>query len=397
MSHAPASVGNVSSARIDSVDLLRGIVMVVMALDHTRDFFHSGALQGIDPLDLTRTTPGIFFTRFITHYCAPIFMFLAGTGAYLSVLRGKTKPALSWFLVTRGCWLIFLELTLLVWFGWDFAIHPTSYICATLWALGWSMITLAGLIHLPAWSILTFGLTLILGHNALDGIQPASLGAFAPLWQVLHAGGGFTLGGKIQVLAYYPLVPWIGVMAVGYGFGALYKWDSAVRRQRLLWLGTGLMLGFVLLRFSNLYGNPAPWVPQQNPVFTLLSFLNCQKYPPSLCYLLLTLGPGLLLLAWFERGTPRLLNPFLVFGRVPMFYYLLHIPFIHGLAVLINWIRFGGRDLTTFGTAIPPADAGGGLPVVYLVWLCVVLVLYPACHWFANLKRRRHDAWLSYF
>jgi uncharacterized membrane protein len=372
--------------------------MVVMALDHTRDFFHSSAIQGINPLDLARTSPWIFLTRFVTHYCAPTFMFLAGTGAFLAVMRGKSKRDLSWFLVTRGLWLIFLELTLFMWFGWEFAITPTSYTFATLWALGWAMIVLAGLIHLPLRVIGIFGLTLILGHNALDGIKPESWGAWAPLWMVLHAGGNFTIAGKIQIFAFYPLIPWVGVMAAGYSFGAIYGWESSVRRTWLLRLGMALTLGFVLLRFSNFYGNPTLWSPQKNAVFTVLSFLNVQKYPPSLLYLLVTLGPGLILLGLFERGTPALLKPALVFGRVPMFYYLLHIPLIHGLAVLMNWLRFGGGNFAAVRVHdAPPPDAGVGLVWVYVVWLSVVVAVYPACRWFAALKRRRRDVWLSYF
>ncbi len=395
----PAAHPSAPAPRLDSVDLLRGLVMIVMALDHTRDFFHSSAIHGISPLDLARTTPWIFFTRWITHFCAPTFMFLAGTGAFLSIMRGKSKRELSWFLVTRGAWLIFLELTLLMWFGWSFAIHPTEYTFATLWALGWSMIVLAGLIHLPLWVITTFGLTLILGHNALDGIKPESWGAWAPLWKVLHAGGAFTVAGEIQFFAFYPLIPWIGVMAAGYSFGAIYQWDPARRRTWLLRLGAVLTLGFVLLRWSNLYGNPTLWAAQKNGGFTVLSFLNCAKYPPSLLYLLMTLGPGLILLAWFERGTPPWLKPALVFGRVPMFYYLLHIPLIHGLAVLMNWLRFGGGNFTSVRIHdAPPPDAGVGLVGVYAVWLAVVCGVYPLCRWFADLKRRRRDTvWLSYF
>ncbi len=387
------------AARLDSVDLLRGIVMIVMALDHTRDFFHFSAIHGNNPLDLARTTPWIFFTRFITHYSAPTFTFLAGTGAYLSVMRGKPKCELSWFLVTRGAWLIFLELTLFMWFGWQFAITPTSYVFATLWALGWSMIVLAGLIHLPLWAITTFGLTLIAGHNALDGIKPESWGAGAPLWQVLHAGGSFTIAGKIQIFAFYPLIPWLGVMAAGYSFGAIYQWEPARRRTWLLRLGAAIIIGFALLRFSNLYGNPSTWAPQKNGLFTLLSFMNCMKYPPSLLYLCMTLGPGMILLALFERGTPAWLKPALVFGRVPMFYYLLHIPLIHGLAILMNWYRFGGGNFASLKSAdAPPPDAGVSLVWVYVVWLSVVFALYPLCRWFADLKRRRRDAvWLSYF
>lgn len=398
MSSAPVAT-NPPTSRLDSVDLLRGLVMIVMAIDHTRDFFHSSAIQGINPLDLARTTPWIFLTRFITHYSAPTFTFLAGTGAFLAVMRGKSKRELSWFLVTRGAWLIFLELTLLMWFGWEFEITPTNYTFATLWALGWSMITLAGLIHLPFRVIALFGLTLILGHNALDGIKAESWGAWAPLWMMLHGGGEFIVAGKIHCRAFYPLIPWIGVMAVGYSFGAIYQWEPARRRTWLLRLGTALILGFVLLRFSNLYGNPTPWTAQKNPVFTLLSFINCAKYPPSLLYLCMTLGPGMILLALFEKGTPAWLKPALVFGRVPMFYYLLHIPLIHGLAWLMNLVRFGGGNFASLKSAdAPPPDAGVGLVWVYAVWLGVVVGLYPLCRWFADYKRRHRDAvWLTYF
>jgi uncharacterized membrane protein len=314
-------------------------------------------------------------------------------------MRGKSKRELSWFLVTRGAWLIFLELTLLMWFGWEFEITPTNYTLATLWALGWSMIALAGLIHLPLRFIALFGLTLILGHNALDGIKAESWGAWAPLWMILHAGGEFTVAGKIHCRAFYPLVPWIGVMAAGYSFGAIFQWEAERRRTWLFRLGTVLILGFVLLRFSNLYGNPSPWTVEKNGVFTLLSFINCAKYPPSLLYLCITLGPGMILLGLLERGTPAWLKPALVFGRVPMFYYLLHIPLIHGLAMLMNWYRFGGGNFASLKSAdAPPPDAGVSLMWVYAVWLGVVVGLYPLCRWFADYKRRHRDAvWLTYF
>ena len=389
---------NTGPARLESVDLLRGLIMVVMALDHTRDFFHGPSIQGINALDLSQTTAGIFLTRFITHYCAPTFAFLAGTGTFLAILRGKARRGLSGFLITRGLWLIFLELTILMWFGWMFAVDVHSYILATLWSLGWSMIVLAGLIHLPLWAIVTFGLTLVLGHNAFDAVKPEAWGAWAPLWQVLHAGGKLTLAGNIQVRVFYPLIPWLGVMGLGYAFGAIYQWAPAVRQRWLLRLGSALIAGFVLLRWSNLYGNPTPWTAQKSAGFTLLSFLDVQKYPPSLCYLLVTLGPGLILLAVFERGTPKWLNPLLVFGRVPMFYYLLHIPLLHGLSVLMNYVRFGGGDFNAIVGGVAPADAGVGLIWVYVIWLAVVCALYPACRWFADLKRRRRDlAWLTYF
>jgi uncharacterized membrane protein len=402
MSNQPAALvpptrPAVAAPRLESVDLLRGLIMVVMALDHVRDFFHFSALQGINPLDLDRTTAPIFLTRWITHFCAPIFSFLAGTGACFALARGKPKRDLSWFLVTRGLWLIFLELTLFMWFGWTFEVTVHSYVLATLWSLGWSMICLAALLHLPVRVVGWGGVALILVHNAFDQVQPQSWGAWAWLWQVLHAGGNFTTAGGFHFWAFYPLLPWLGVMAAGYAFGTIYQREPAVRSRQLTMLGWGLIAAFVLLRLSNLYGDPQHWAVQGRPLFSLLSFLDCAKYPPSLLYLLMTLGPACLLLARFERGTPRFLRPLLVYGRVPMFYYVLHIPLIHALAWVWATVRFGRADFFLGLGSPAPAGAGLGLIAVYAIWATVVIALYPACRWFADLKRRRRDAWLSYF
>jgi uncharacterized membrane protein len=385
------------ATRLDSVDLLRGFVMVLMALDHTRDYFHSAIFQGVEPLDLARTTVPLYFTRWITHFCAPVFIFLAGTGAFLSTTRGKSKSELSWFLLTRGLWLVLLELTWVRWAGWSFAINLHDHWGNVIWAIGWSMVVLAGLVHLPLWAITAFGVVMVATHNAFDGVKPESWGQFGWLWRVLHAGGQFQVAPGVSFGAGYPLIPWMGVMAAGFGFGAMLLREPSQRRQWLWQLGAGMIAAFLLLRFSNLYGDPKPWTPQDSPTLTLLSFLNCHKYPPSLCYLLMTLGPAMLLLAWLERVTPSLLRPILVFGRVPLFYYLLHLPLIHGLAVIVHLLSHGRADwLYGSSPAKPPPDAGFGLPVVYLTTLAVVVLLYPACKWFADLKRRRRDAWLSY-
>ncbi|HWA26379.1 MAG TPA: heparan-alpha-glucosaminide N-acetyltransferase domain-containing protein [Lacunisphaera sp.] len=385
------------TARLDSIDLLRGLIMVVMALDHVRDYFHFSAVQGIDPLDLTRTTPAIFLTRLVTHFCAPIFSFLAGLGVYLALKRGKPKGQLSGFLVTRGLWLIFLELTVLMWFGWDFQVNLHLFFFATLWALGWSMIVLAGLIHVPFRWVALFSALLVFGHNAFDGVKPESWGSWGWIWQFLHVSSVIQTKSGFTLFAFYPLIPWLGVMPAGYCFGRLYELDARERQPRLVRLGLGSLALFVLIRASNLYGNLTPWTKQPDPVFTVLSFLDVTKYPPSLCYLLLTLGVGLVLLAGFERWNPRWLQPALVFGRVPFFYYLLHIPLIHGLAWMTNLIRFGHADFgPVHGT--PPPAAGFSLLVTYLVWAAVVVLLYPLCRWFAGLKSRRRDlAWLGYF
>jgi uncharacterized membrane protein len=382
--------------RIEAVDILRGLVMALMALDHTRDYLHAGQLQGQDPLDFATTHTPLFLTRWITHYCAPVFLFLAGSGAFLSRTRERSLGELSRFLLTRGAWLIFLELTVIHWAGWAFTIDLHLYLAIVIWVIGWSMIVLAGLVHLPLWAIAAFGGVLIAGHNLLDNIRPETWGSFAWLWRLLHAGGPVELAPGYLMLVGYPLIPWVGVMALGYAFGAVLQQERGQRRSFALRAGVGLTIVFVFLRFSNLYGDPRPWSEQATGTFTFLSLLNCHKYPPSLCYLLMTLGPALVLLALIDRErTPAWLKPLAVFGRVPLFYYLLHL-----LALLIETYRFGSAPWLIGVPFAPgkPAAAGAGfaLPGVYLAWLIALAVLYPACVWFAELKRRRRDAWLSY-
>ncbi len=395
---APALASPAATAlpgpRLDAVDVLRGLVMALMALDHARDFFHFGATHGHDPLDFAHTTPALFFTRWITHYCAPTFIFLAGLGAFLSGTRGKSRRDLSRFLVTRGLWLVFLEVTYVQWLGWTLAFDLHTHFALVIWAIGWSMIVLAALVHLPVGAVTALGLALIVGHNAFDGIKSASLGAWAPLWQILHEGGAVSLGNSGHTLAAgYPLIPWIGVMAVGYGCGPVLLRAALPRRTFLLRLGLALTAAFVVLRFTNLYGNPRPWSVQPNALTTLYSFLHCHKYPPSLCYLLMTLGPALVLLGLLDLGTPRWMQPLLIFGRVPMFFYLLHIPLLHALAVVVARLTWGRADWLYGSTpARPPADAGFSLIGVYFAWLVALGLLYVACRWFAAVKRRQRSA-----
>ena len=393
----PPASGSSPTSRLESIDLLRGLVMVLMALDHTRDFFHNGALQKLDPLDLTSPDLALFFTRWITHYCAPVFIFLAGTGAFLSGTRGKSKRELSWFLLTRGLWLVLLEVTWVRCAGWTFAINLHEYFGLVIWAIGWSMVALAALVHLPLWAVTTFGIVTITTHNALDSLKPGDFGSFSWLWQILHTGKIFDISRGVSFDAGYPLIPWIGVMAVGYGFGTILLREPEARKRWLLRVGLNMTVVFFLLRFTNLYGDAKPWTSQSTGFLTVLSMLDCTKYPPSLLYLLMTLGPAAMLLALLDRGTPVLLRPILVFGRVPLFYYLLHLPLIHALALAISFIRFDRADWF-YGTAPakPPPDAGFDLWVVYLAWIIVVILLYPACRWFADLKRRRRDKWLGY-
>jgi uncharacterized membrane protein len=401
--HVISPLGATSGGdRLEQVDFLRGLVMMLMALDHTRDYFHYGAVHGLDPLDLNATTVPIFLTRWVTHYCAPVFMFLAGTGAFLSTTRGRSKRELSWFLVTRGLWLVALDLTLVQWAGWSFQFTPEFLLGAVLWALGWSMVTLAALIHLPMRAIVTIAAIMILGHNALDGIKPEAFGSFAWLWKILHAGGPVELWKGTVLWAGYPLIPWIGVMAAGYGLGSVLVREREERRRIVLRIGLAATAAFIVLRFTNLYGDAREWAPHARPGFGLLSFLHCTKYPPSLCYLLMTLGPALVLLSWLDRKLPRAAGIVSVFGRVPMFYYLLHIPLIHALAIAVERTRF---DATPWLFGLPfgphdtpvPANAGFGLFWVYVATAVVLALLYPLCRWFAGVKRRRRDWWVSYF
>jgi len=384
-------VATTARPRLDSIDLLRGLIMVVMALDHTRDFF--GA-SGINPRDVT--DPALFMTRWVTHFCAPIFIFLSGISAWLYGSRGRTAGELSRFLLTRGLWLMLIELTV-VRFGWSFSVALDVFVIQVIFAIGASMVVLAGLIHLPRWAIAAIALTMIGGHNLLDGVRAEQFGALGWLWGLLHQRG-FAFGSADEgVFVLYPLVPWIGVMAAGYLLGPLFKSAADVRRRWLVGLGVSVIAGFVLIRATNLYGDPAPWTPQERVLATVLSFINCEKYPPSLLYLMMTLGPALLLLAAFERMRGRFADIIATFGRVPFFYYVAHLYFIHVLALIAAWWSTGEVGWLLSGH-LPdkPASYGYGLAGIYAVWLVVVVALYPACRWFADVKQRNRAWWLSY-
>jgi uncharacterized membrane protein len=380
--------------RLDSVDLLRGLVMVLMALDHVRDFFTE---LRFDPTNLSQTTVPLFFTRWITHFCAPTFVFLAGAGAFLQGARGKGRSELAGFLVTRGLWLVVLELTV-VRLGWAFDLNYAGLLWVqVIWVIGVSMVVLAGLVYLPLPVIAAFGLVMITTHNLFDGITPESLGGWGPLWTVLHVQRPVTLPGGGALFVAYPLIPWIGVMAAGYAFGSLLLLPTEERRRLMLRLGLALTAAFIVLRALNIYGDPRPWTPQPTGVLTLLSFLNTTKYPPSLAFLLMTLGPAIASLAWFERLSGTAARFLIVFGRVPLFYYVLHIFLIHAVALALGVMA--GFPASTFLKPFflnPPAGWGYGMPAVYALWVAVVLALYPVCRWYAGLKARRRDAWLSY-
>jgi len=380
-------------ARVESIDVVRGVIMIIMALDHTRDFF---GIPGQNPTDLANASAALFLTRWVTFFCAPVFFLLTGTGAYLS-LRRKSPGELSRFLFTRGVWLIFLEVVVLRCLGYQFNFDYRVTMLLVLWALGWAMITLSALVRLPAFVVTVLGALMIVGHNLLDSVKSAS-----PLWSILHSPG-FVLNTPTHVVfVAYPLIPWIGVTAVGYGLGQVYSWDTERRRAFLLRLGLALSVAFLVIRGVNTYGDPSHWTPQKTAVFTVLSFLNTIKYPPSLLFLLMTLGPAMIFLWSVDRGTPRVLRPALGIGKVPLFYYMLHFPLIHLLAVVTCYVRYGSAlsmfespDLAHYPFSAPPGW-GYSLPVVYLIWAFVVAAMYPLCRWFAALKQRRSDAWLSY-
>lgn len=382
-----------SRGRLDSVDFARGVIMVLMALDHTRDFF---GFPGQNPTDLATASAGLFLTRWVTHFCAPGFFLLTGLGAGLA-LRRKSVGELSRFLLTRGLWLVVLDLVVARSLAYQFNADYHVTLLLVLWALGWAMIVLAALIHLPRVMIAMFGIALVAGHNLLDQVQSQH-----PLWHILHAPGFVVNAPGHVVFVAYPLIPWIGVTALGFVLAAVYRWDAPRRRQWYWRLGVVLTAGFVALRAVNGYGDPSRWSHHPTTLFTVLSFLNVTKYPPSLLFLLMTIGPLLLLLRLVDGGVPRLLQPVVVFGRVPLFYYLLHFFLIHLLAVLVCLVRYGtahwmfeSPDLGHYPFTAPPGW-GSAVPVVLAIWLGVVVLCYPLCRWFAGVKQRRHEPWLSY-
>ena len=390
----------IKSNRIESIDILRGVVMVIMALDHVRDYFHAEAFVS-DPSNLETTTPILFFTRFITHYCAPVFIFLAGTSAYMYG-RTRTKQELFTFLFTRGLWLLFVEIVIMG-FLWWFDPAYSFINLQVIWAIGLCMILLSILIYLPKRLLLFIGLLLVFGHNLLDEftMQGNSLGAI--VWYILHQPNFITLGETRVVSFLYPILPWVGVISLGYCFGTYYgrDYDPSVRRKWLLRLGIGAIILFVVVRGINIYGNVAPWAVQKDEVYTFLSFMSITKYPPSLAFLLITLGPAFLFLYGIEKIKNKTTDFFLVFGRVPFFYYVLHVFIIHILAMIIleltggNWRRLIiTKDVLWNGDL---AGYGYRLWVVYVIWIGVVLLLYPFCKKFMEYKiKNKTKWWLSY-
>lgn len=386
--------------RIESIDILRGVVMVIMALDHVRDYFHYGSFF-IDPTNLQTTTPLLFFTRFITNFCAPVFVFLSGTSAFLYG-SNKSKPALFKFLFTRGIWLIFLEIVVNT-FIWTFDATYSLQIIQVIFAIGFSMICLSFLIYLPKKVILLVGIILIAGHNALDNIVMQGQSFQSIIWYFLHQDNALVYGSNHMVILHYPLIPWIGLMALGYLFGSFYQkdFDVSLRKKWLLRLGLGSLFLFVILRGFNVYGDLMPWSVQDTTTKSILSFFKVTKYPPSLLFLCITLGPAMLFLYAFENTKNKITDFFLVFGRVPLFYYFLHMLVIHILAI-IGILIFGGnwQEMIVTGKSFMNETLktyGYSLFIVYLVWISVVLLLYPLCKKYMTYKANNKDKWwLSY-
>lgn len=399
-----------TGARLAEIDMLRGLVIALMALDHVRDFFHVGGFR-YDPLDPEQTTALLYATRWITHLCAPTFVFLAGVSAFLQAAKGKTGAALAGFLLTRGLWLIVLEATVLS-FGWSFGF-PYPLFLQVIWAIGWCLIALAALVFLPRRIVFAIGLAIVCGHNLLDPLKPEQFGASALFWSFLHEGGPIFVGETPIGVFAYPVLPWIGVIALGYCAGPVFLEPAAARDRKLALAGLAMLALFIVLRGAGLYGEPAPgdaggpfatrdWRDYDTLRDLTMGFLDVQKYPPSLQFLLITLGLALLLLPLLSRLTGAPAKVLLTFGAVPFFFYLLHVYLVHALSIAAH--AAAGRDarglfdymLNAFTAPERMQSLGFSLPWVYVAWLAVLALLYPLCAWWRDLKQRRRDWWLSY-
>lgn len=385
-------------SRIKSIDMLRGLVMVIMALDHVRDYFHFDAYL-FDPADMTKTNVALFWTRFVTHFCAPVFVFLAGTSAFF-VGQRRDKKSLSVWLLKRGVWLVIAELTIIK-LAWMFKLDYSSIVLQVIWVLGISMIFLAGFIHLPKKFMIGLCLVAIFGHNLLDAVAPTDPVA-SGIWTFLHVFNLIDFG-SFQVFIGYPIIPWIFVMPLGYYFGELYKSsvDPKLRIKRLFQMGLGITLLFFALRTINIYGDLVPWSEQDSMGMTIASFFNVAKYPPSLLYLLITLGPSIVFLALVENWQNWLSEKLVVIGRVPMFFYIVHLYVIHFfgvIAAMLTGFSFSDMVIDLWITLQPQLQGYGfNLWVVYLIWIVLTIALYPICSWYNKYKtNHREKWWLSY-
>ena len=398
-----SSLSGSTTKRIDSIDVLRGIVMVIMAIDHVREFIHVQAFTD-DPLNVLTTTPVLYFTRWITHLCAPTFVFLSGLSIYLQSIR-KTKAELSSFLFKRGIWLIFVEFGLIS-LAMTFNPLYNLLIMQVIWAIGISMIILGFLIRLPFKLVLAIGLIIVLGHNFLDfyEAEPGFKAGF--LWDLMHHGSFaiYPMSGEHFLVIMYPFLPWTGLMILGYCFGFYFmnQFNSSQRQKVLLTYGFSLLVFFVLLRSINLYGDPHPWTPQASDFQTFLSFMTVHKYPPSLAYMSVMMGIAILALAFLENIQNKISAMFRVFGRTAFFYYIIHFYLAHLIAMLLFFYKghsfddaIKGLQKIPFLFSIP--GEGVGLGLVYLIWILLIVSLYPLCKWYDSYKTAHKEKWwLSY-
>ena len=392
------------ASRLTSLDALRGTVMVIMAIDHIRDFFDSYSMSN-SPTDLSQASAIMFLTRWITHFCMPVFMFSAGAAAFLWWNRGqKTRGQLCWFLATRAVWFLVLEVVVMNFaYSFNLSAHGLTLLLV-LYIFGACMLLMAAFIYLPLHGLAVLSIAIISLHNLLDPWSVSQFGKFAWAWHLLHQPGVIKLGNH-PAFVVYPILPWIGVMAAGFCFGQLFILDDTVRRRITLRLGLYLTAAFLVIRAINIYGDPSHWTTQKSVVFTVLSFLNCTKYPASLDYVLMTIGSALVLLSWYDRLRFSSRNPLIVFGRVPLFYFILHFYAIHFLLGVVSYIRYGSRTFSFIFNAMPamggprdvyPQNFGYPLWVTYAIWIGLVAALYPLCRWFGQYKATHHLWWLSY-
>jgi len=386
--------------RIQSIDMLRGIVMLIMALDHVRDFLHVTASTD-SPTNLDTTTPQLFFTRWITHFCAPAFVFLSGTSAFLAGQK-KSKKELSSFLITRGLWLVFVE-NIVITLAITFNPLYNLLIWQVIWAIGWSMVILGILAHTSIKLITVAGVIIVFGHDLFDYVQLPQAGTGHILMSIFFRAF-FTILPVDQshaILDLYAIIPWAGVMLVGYSFGQFFspKYNEVKRRKIILTVGFAVTIFFILIRFINAYGDPTHWSTQKNTLYTFLSFLNCSKYPPSLCYLSMTVGPALIFLSLIESVRNRFTNVVSMYGRAPFFYYVVHFYLIHAICVIFFYLTgHTSKDIVDVNTPFlfRPQHFGFNLWIVYIIWLFVIVVLYKPCKWFDQYRRNHRQWWLSY-
>ncbi len=393
-----AEIPTLTRKRIQSIDLLRGVAMIVMAIDHSRDFIHYGASVDQDPLDFQTTSPALFLSRWVTHFCAPVFVFLSGTSIFLNSQKRKNKHDLWQFLLKRGIWLMLIEV-LVIQTLWNFTFD--SVFLQVIWAIGLSMFLFAWLQYLPFRWLLAIGLMIVFSHNLLDPVHVDSPRWQSLLWSLFHERKDFPFHERYMLFVTYPVLPWLGIMILGYCAGRLYlpAVQSAHRQKILFAAGITATVLFIILRVVNQYGDTHSWSTQRSPLFTLLDFLKTTKYPPSLLYTLMTLGPGMILLALSEKVSGRLADKIIVFGKVPFFYYVCHVLILHLFAFAIFFATghpWKDLDFTHFRDGSMPYGSGHSLWVVYAVWMATVLILYLPCRWFSRYKGTHRQWWLSY-